>query len=132
MSSVLNGFRQKKAKTKNELIVDQVSNNAAKVMLEMLYEAEDYMAAANIIIFLTAIKQTFGDLKTLPRRIDKLLENYNEAAEYVDEKGVYEAYKELSDEFNFIFDFDDKFDISTLQNNKPQENIKMRLNYHKN
>jgi hypothetical protein len=127
---MLGGFK-KKGKAKNDLIVDQVTQNAANVMLEMLYEAEDYMAAANIIIMLVAMKKTFGDLKTLPKRFDKLLDEYNIAAEYVDEKGVYEAYKELSDEFNFIFDFDDGFDISSLQDNKPQENIKMRLNHHK-
>lgn len=127
---MLGGFH-KKGQVKNDLIIDQVTKNAADVMLNMLYEAEDYMAAANIIIMLVAIKDTFGDLKTLPKRIDKLLDNYNKASEYVDEKGVVEAYKELSDEFNFIFEFDDSFDISSLQNNKPQENIKMRLNHQK-
>ena len=97
----------------------------------MLYDAEDYVAAANIIITLVAMKRAFGDLKTLPRRVDKFLEEYNTASEYVEEKGVVEAYKELSDEFNFIFSFNDDFDIYSLQDNKPQENIKLRLNTQK-
>ena len=127
---MIGGFKPK-GKSKNDLIIDEVSKNAAKVMLEMLYDAEDYVAAANIIITLVAMKRTFGDLKTLPRRVDKFLEEYNTASEYVEEKGVVEAYKELSDEFNFIFSFNDDFDIYSLQDNKPQENIKLRLNTQK-
>ena len=127
---MIGGFKPK-GKSKNDLIIDEVSKNAAKVMLEMLYEAEDYVAAANIIITLVAMKRAFGDLKTLPRRVDKFLEEYNTASEYVEEKGVVEAYKELSDEFNFIFSFNDDFDIHSLQDNKPQENIKLRLNTQK-
>jgi len=127
---MIGGFKPK-GKSKNDLIIDEVSKNAAKVMLEMLYDAEDYVAAANIIITLVAMKRAFGDLKTLPRRVDKFLEEYNTASEYVEEKGVVEAYKELSDEFNFIFSFNDDFDIYSLQDNKPQENIKLRLNTQK-
>lgn len=127
---MIGGFKPK-GKSKNDLIIDEVSKNAAKVMLEMLYDAEDYVAAANIIITLVAMKRAFGDLKTLPRRVDKFLEEYNTASEYVEEKGVVEAYKELSDEFNFIFSFNDDFDIHSLQDNKPQENIKLRLNTQK-
>ena len=127
---MIGGFKPK-GKSKNNLIIDEVSKNAAKVMLEMLYDAEDYVAAANIIITLVAMKRAFGDLKTLPRRVDKFLEEYNTASEYVEEKGVVEAYKELSDEFNFIFSFNDDFDIHSLQDNKPQENIKLRLNTQK-
>ena len=127
---MIGGFKPK-GKSKNDLIIDEVSKNAAKVMLEMLYDAEDYVAAANIIITLVAMKRAFGDLKTLPRRVDKFLEEYNTASEYVEEKGVVEAYKELSDEFNFIFSFNDDFDIYSLQDNKPQENIKLRLHTQK-
>lgn len=100
---------------------------AAKLNQEMLYDAEDYMAIANIIIFLYSVKKTFGNLKTVQKGLQKLLDNYNEAAEYVDEIGIKQAYEELHNENGISLMFND-FDINTFFDNEKQyERLKIRV-----
>ena len=108
-------------------LIKKVSLEAAKLNQEMLYDAEDYMAIANIIIFLYSVKKTFGNLKTVQKGMQKLLDNYNEAAEYVDEIGIREAYEKLHDEYGVELMFND-FDVSTFFDNEKQyERLKIRI-----
>lgn len=108
-------------------LIRKVSTEAAKLNQEMLYDAEDYMAIANIVIFLYSVKKTFGNLKTVQKGMQKLLDNYNEAAEYVDEIGIREAYEQLHDEYGVELMFND-FDLSTFFDNEKQyERLKIRI-----
>lgn len=109
-------------------IIDDVSVEAAKVLQELLYDAEDYIAVANIIIFLYSIEKTYGNLKTVQKNYQKLLDNYNEAAEHVDEIGIMEAYKQFHDKYGISIAFDD-FDLNkVLSNQEIFDKLKIRIN----
>ena len=60
-----------------------------------LYKAENYMSVGMLLISLQAIRMAFGDLKTLPARIDKFMQNLTPAMEYVDNKGIRETLAEM-------------------------------------
>lgn len=108
-------------------IIEKVSLEAAKVSQEILYDAEDYIAIANIIIFLYSVEKTFGNLKTVQKGYQKLLENYNDAAEEVDEMGLREAYNRLHEKYGIELLFND-FDINNILDEKAtSEQLKIRL-----
>lgn len=108
-------------------IIDKISLEAAKVAQELLYDAEDYIAVANIIIFLYSVEKTFGNLKTVQKNYQKLLDNYNEAADHVDELGVMEAYKQLHDKYGISIAFND-FDLNTILDNQEMfDKLKIRI-----
>ena len=69
---------------------------------EKLEKAEDYIAVANILITLVAIKMTWGYTKANQR----LLENYNAATEYVTRNGIEKTYQELQKQMGIELEFD--------------------------
>lgn len=69
---------------------------------EKLLKAEDYIAVANIMISLIAIKKTWGFKKSNQRFID----NVNIAKDYLEKVGIEAAYKEIKDEMELTFEFD--------------------------
>lgn len=69
---------------------------------EKLCRAEDYLAAANVLISLFAIKMTWGFTKAN----HKFLENLNPAMHYVNRIGVDEAYEQLKKEMGIRLEFD--------------------------
>ena len=67
-----------------------------------LWKAEDYIAVANILISLLAIKMTWGYTKANQR----FLENLNPAKEYLERNGVGKVYKELNEQMGIELEFD--------------------------
>lgn len=91
---------------------DEMQDEMAGNMARLLWEAEDYMATANMIIMLHAVLEVFGDLKTIDRRMGQLVEAINPSIEHVDKTGIREAYEELA-KHGVNLEFDD-FDMNQL------------------
>lgn len=86
---------------------DEMRKELIKESQEKLWKAEDYIAVANILISLYAIKMTWGFTKANQRFLD----NMNSAKEYVERVGVEQAYKECHNLMDINIGFD-SFDIN--------------------
>lgn len=86
---------------------DEMREAMIKESQEKLWKAEDYIAVANILISLYAIKMIWGFTKSNQRFLD----NINPAKEYVERVGIEQAYKECRDLMDINIEFD-SFDIS--------------------
>ena len=69
---------------------------------EKLFKAEDYIAVANVLISLLAIKMTWGFTKAN----QKFLENLNPAKDYLERNGVEKVYQELHKQMGIELIFD--------------------------
>lgn len=78
------GARVESLKLYLEQREDEMREALIKESQEKLWKAEDYIAVANILISLFAIKKTWGFAKANQR----FLENLNSAMEYVEKIGV--------------------------------------------
>lgn len=85
----------------------KISEELISESQEKLWKAEDYIAVANVLISLFAIKKTWGFTKSNQR----FLENINPAKEYVERVGIEQAYKECHDLMDINIEFD-SFDIN--------------------
>lgn len=88
-----------------------IAQEASEIAADIMYDCENYIAFANIIILLFAVKKAVGNLKTVQKSFQKIIDSYNEASDYVDKKGIKEAYAELKSDFGIDMDFED-FDIN--------------------
>ena len=88
-----------------EAMEAETAQQCSDICAQMLCETEDYIAMANILIFLYAIKATVGNLKTVQKSYQKILEAYNEASEYVDRIGLKQAYEDFKAEYGINFEF---------------------------
>ena len=79
----------------------EIKEQLIKESQEKLWKAEDYIAVANILISVIAIKKANQNF------IDKI----TEAEKYVEEIGVEAAYKEIKEEMGLQIEFD-SFDIN--------------------
>lgn len=86
---------------------DEMRKELIKESQEKLWKAEDYIAVANLMISLYAIKMTWGFTKSNQRFLD----NINPAKEYVERVGIEQAYKECRDLMDINIEFD-SFDIN--------------------
>ena len=81
---------------------NEMSEAYQKEAQEKLWKAEDYIAVANILISLYAIKFTWGFTKANKRFLD----NFNAAREYVNRVGVEKAYEQARREMDIDLEFD--------------------------
>ena len=81
---------------------DEMREALIKESQEKLWKAEDYIAVANILISLFAIKKTWGFTKSNQR----FLENLNAAKEYIEEVGIEKAYQEAKETMEIELEFD--------------------------
>lgn len=81
---------------------DEMREALIKESQEKLWKAEDYIAVANILISLFAIKKTWGFTKANQR----FLENINSAKEYIEEVGIEKAYQEAKETMEIELEFD--------------------------
>lgn len=88
-----------------------MASQAARIAADIMYHCENYICFANIIIMLIAMKMAVGNLKTVQKSYQKIIDNYNVASEYVDKIGIREAYNELKRDYDIDMEFDD-FDIN--------------------
>ena len=91
--------------------IDVMEKDCAKRMsgiaTEMLYDAEIYACAANILIMLIAMEMTIGELKTVQKSYQKIIDKYNEAAEYLETVGLKAAYEGFKKDYNIELEFND-------------------------
>lgn len=92
---------------------DEFVKYSGEVIRDLLYGAENYIAVANIMIMLYAIKFAVGNLKSVQQSYQSILRAYNRASEYVDGIGIREAYEEMRKDYNIEFEFSD-FDLNDL------------------
>lgn len=85
----------------------EISEELISESQEKLRKAEDYIAVANVLISLFAIKKTWGFTKSNQRFLD----NINPAKEYVERVGIEQAYQECHDLMDINIEFD-SFDIN--------------------
>lgn len=94
-------------------LADEFVKQSGDVITDLLYKAENYIAVANILIMLYAIKFTIGDLKSVQHSYQRILRAYNKASDYVDEVGIRGAYEEMQRDYNVSFEFND-FNLDDL------------------
>ena len=80
----------------------EISEELISESQEKLWKAEDYIAVANVLISLFAIKKTWKFTKANQR----FLENLNSAMEYVEKIGVEKAYQEAKEIMGIELEFD--------------------------
>ena len=92
----------------------ELAQDMGEQMAEMMYEGEGYIASVNILITLYAMKLTFGDLKTLKKRMGQFLENLGPALDHIYKDGPKTVYEGLTSEYGLDgLEFED-FDIERL------------------
>lgn len=101
------GVRIESLKTYLDAREQEIKEQLIKESQEKLWKAEDYIAVANILISVIAIKKAWGFKKANQNFIDKI----SEAERYVEEVGVEAAYKEVQEEMGLQIEFD-SFDIN--------------------
>ena len=80
----------------------EISEELISESQEKLWKAEDYIAVANVLISLFAIKKTWGFTKPNQR----FLENLNSAKEHIEEVGIEKAYQEAKETMGIKLEFD--------------------------
>ena len=80
----------------------EISEELISESQEKLWKAEDYIAVANVLISLFAIKKTWGFTKSNQR----FLENLNAAKEHIEEVGIEKAYQEAKEAMGIKLEFD--------------------------
>lgn len=80
----------------------EISEELISKSQEKLWKAEDYIAVANVLISLFAIKKTWGFTKSNQR----FLENLNSAKEHIEEVGIEKAYQEAKETMGIKLEFD--------------------------
>lgn len=80
----------------------EISEFYAEEARKKLWKAEDYVAVANILISLVAIKMTWGFTKANQRFLD----NINPAKVYLERNGVQKVYEQLHKEMGIELEFD--------------------------
>lgn len=80
----------------------EIRDAAIRESQEKLWKAEDYIAVANILISLYAIKMTWGYTKANQR----FLENINAARDYVERIGIEKAYEYARRDMGIELEFD--------------------------
>ena len=80
----------------------EISEELIKESQEKLWKAEDYIAVANVLISLFAIKKTWRFTKSNQR----FLENLNSAKEHIEEVGIEKAYQEAKETMGIKIEFD--------------------------
>lgn len=81
----------------------EIREAAIQEAQEKLWRAEDYIAVANILISLYAIKMTWGFTKAN----QKFMNNINAATKYVERVGIKAAYEWVHKEMGIELEFDD-------------------------
>lgn len=96
------GARVESLKLYLEQREDEMREALIKKSQEKLWKAENYIAVANVLISLFAIKKTWGFTKSNQR----FLENLNSAKEYIEEVGIEKAYQEAKETMGIELEFD--------------------------
>lgn len=80
---------------------------ASQIASELLYETEIFMSVRNILTMLVAMDKTVGNLKTVQKSYQKIIDRFNEATEYIDKVGVKGCYEEFHRKYGLEMEFDE-------------------------
>lgn len=101
------GSRYKSTEDWLEDMQRDTAAKASEIASNLLYEAEVYMSVANILAMLKATEMTVGNLKTVQRSYQKILNRFNQAADYIDKKGIRNTYNEFHEKYGLELEFED-------------------------
>lgn len=73
---------------------------------EKLWKAEDYLAVANILITVYALKMSRKSRERTKDLINRMIDNLNAAKEYVERTGIEKAYEQAHQDFGIELKFD--------------------------
>mgnify|MGYP003369977191 FL=1 len=73
---------------------------------EKLWKAEDYIAVANILISVYAIKMSRKSREHTKDLIQRMISNMNSAREYIESVGIEKAYEYAKNDFDIELEFD--------------------------
>ena len=71
----------------------------SQICADELLKAEQYMMVGLVMISLKSLELTFGNLKTVQKGMDKFLQNFGKATDYVDSTGIMATYRDLQDKY---------------------------------
>lgn len=106
--------------------VKRIQEVLSDVCVEEYMKAEQYMMVGLTMISLKSLEMTFGNLKTVQKGMDKFIQNFTPAMEYVDRTGIMETYREMQERYGMNdLGFEDyEWDINNLDDiwkNKEQK-----------
>lgn len=73
---------------------------------EKLWKAEDYIAVANVLISVYAVKMSRSKGEHTKDLINRMINNLNAAKEYVEKTGIEKAYEYAKQDFGISLEFD--------------------------
>lgn len=89
-----------------ERMEKQIKDDCISECQEKLCKAEDYIAVANLLIAIYAIKMSRKDREHTKDLIQRMLDNLSAATEYVERVGITEAYQQAHEDFDINIEFD--------------------------
>ena len=109
-------------------MAQDISKKANEIATELLYEAEIYMSVANILTMLKATEMVVGNLKTVQKSYQKIVDHFNDAADYVDQKGIKNTYDEFHEKYGLELEFDEA-DMNWIDDDGKEvyERLKIRI-----
>lgn len=84
----------------------EIKEQLIKESQEKLWKAEDYIAVANILITVYALKMSRKSREHTKDLINRMLENLNAAKEYVERIGIEKAYEQAHQDLGIELEFD--------------------------
>ena len=85
----------------------RTAKKSAEIASQMLWDAEVYMTVWNIMAMLIAMDRVVGNLKTVQKSYQKIIDSYNGACEHIDSVGVRAAYEEFRSKYGIELEFDE-------------------------
>ena len=105
----------------------EICDQCSEISSKMLYESEEHMGTANIVIMLYAVLFAFENLKTVQKNLGRVISKYNDAVEFVDAIGIKEAYDRLHERHGINLDVED-YDLGAIFDSEEiYRRYKMRL-----
>lgn len=100
------GIKMAQLKTYLSTMEEKIKKDCILEAQEKLWKAEDYIAVANVLILVYAIKMSRKSREKTKDLINRMLENLNPAREYVERVGVQKAYEYAHEDFGIELEFD--------------------------
>lgn len=100
------GIKMAQLKTYISTMEEKIKKDCILESQERLWKAEDYIAVANVLISVYAVKMSRKSREHTKDLIQRMLDNLNPAREYVDRVGVQEAYRQAHEDFGIELEFD--------------------------
>ena len=100
------GIKMSQLKTYLSMMEEKIKKEFILESQKKLWMTEDYIAVANVLISIYAIKMSRKSHEKTKDLINRMIENFNPAREYIDRVGVQEAYRQAHQDFGIELEFD--------------------------